>query len=117
MFFFKVAYGVKTLKVYFNLYDRICIISGAIANALTFIGSQVGAKALGDDGGPIKEVKRHNKALESIQKAQAEYKQKRAESIDKMNARLDTEGAATRRLNMYVEARRLYIEVFISKGR
>ena len=43
-------------------------ISGAIANAFAFTGSQVAAKALGADRGSMKEVNRHNAALELLEK-------------------------------------------------
>ena len=44
----------------------------------------------------MEEVKRHNAALEQLQKAQAEYNQKGADAVDKLNARLAAEGTATR---------------------
>ena len=44
----------------------------AVANALAFTGSQVIARALGDDGGSIEEMKQNNTALEQLEKAQAE---------------------------------------------
>ena len=90
------------------------IIGGAIAYALAFTGSQVATKAFGGDGGSLKEVKRHEAALKQ-QKAQAEYNQKRADAVCKLNARLAAEGAATRRLNDYVEESRLYKEVMSNK--
>ena len=95
----------------------VSIIGGAIANTLAFTGSQVAARVLGGDGGSIEEVKRHNAALEQLQKAQAEYNHKRADVIDKLNARLAAEGAATRRLDDYIKASRLYKEVMSNKGR
>ena len=54
------------------------IIGAAIANALAFTGSQVVAKALSGNGGSMEEVKRHNAALEQLQKSQGEYNQKKS---------------------------------------
>ena len=92
------------------------IIGGVTADALAFTGSQVAAKALGGDGGSIKEVKRHNEALKQLQKDQAEYNQKRADAIYKLNAKLAGEGVATRRLDDYAKASQLYKEVMNNKA-
>ena len=93
------------------------IIGGAEANALPFTSSPGAAKALCGDGGLMEEAKRHNAALEQLQKAQAQYNKKRADAIDKRNARLVAEGATTRRLDDDVEASQLYKEVMSYKGR
>ena len=60
----------------------------AVANALTFTGLQVAARALGSDGGLIEEVKQHYSAREQLQKAQAECNQKSADAVNKLNQEL-----------------------------
>ena len=62
-------------------------------------------------------MKRHNTALEQLQKALTEYNQKCADAIDKFNVRLAAEGAATRPLNDYAKVSLLYKESMNNKGR
>ena len=60
---------------------------GAIVNALAFSGSNYLFSKLDkkDRGGTLEEQKRHDKAVEQLQTAQAEWSQKRTERLDWIN--------------------------------
>ena len=60
---------------------------GAIVNALAFSGSNYLFSKL-DKGDTAEEQKRHDKAMEQLQTAQAEWSQKRTERLDWINKKL-----------------------------
>ena len=66
------------------------LIGGALANALAFTGSSYLFSRLSKDS-IDKERKRHDLAIEQLQKAQIEWAQKRQEGIDFINKQLRLE--------------------------
>ena len=63
------------------------MVGGALVNALAFTGSNYLFSKL-DRGDTAEEQKRHDKAMEQLQTAQAEWSQKRTESLDWINKKL-----------------------------
>ena len=58
------------------------MIGGAVLNAAAFTGGNYLAKYLSGDGGALAEKKRHDKALEAYEAAQARYSQERTKLLD-----------------------------------
>ena len=58
------------------------MIGGAVLNAAAFTGGNYLAKYLSGDGGAAAERKRHDKALEAYEAAQARYSQERTKLLD-----------------------------------
>ena len=58
------------------------MIGGAVLNAAAFTGGNCLAKYLSGDGGAAAERKRHDKALEAYEAAQARYSQERTKLLD-----------------------------------
>ena len=71
------------------------LVGGAVVNALAFSGSNFLFSMLRDPGAD-EERKRHDKAVEQLQAAQAEWSRKRAERLDWINEELRRQGHAVR---------------------
>ena len=84
------------------------LIGGALANALAFTGSNYLFHRLSADNIDA-ERKRHDLAIEKLQKAQIEWAHKRQERIDFINKQLRLERKAETKFN---DAMREYHEVF-----
>ena len=69
------------------------MVGGALVNALAFTGSNFLFSMLRDPGAD-EERKRHDKALEQLQAAQAEWSRKRTERLDWINEEMRRQGHA-----------------------
>ena len=87
------------------------LIGGALANALAFTGSSYLFSRLSKDS-IDKERKRHDLAIEQLQKAQIEWAQKRKERIDFINKQLRLGRKAETKFKELNDAMREYHEVF-----
>ena len=87
------------------------LIGGALANALAFIGSSYLFHRLSKDS-IDKERKRHDAAIEALQKAQIEWTHKRQQRIDFINNQLRLERKLKPNLQSLNDAMREYHEVF-----
>ena len=87
------------------------LIGGALANALAFTSSSYLFSRLSKDS-IDKERKRHDLAIEQLQKAQIEWAQKRQERIDFINKQLRLERKAETKFKELNDAMREYHEVF-----
>ena len=82
-----------------------------IANALAFTGSSYLFSSLSKDS-IDQERKRHDLAIEKLQKAQIEWQQKRQQRIDFINKQLMLEKKAEAKFTELNDARREYYSVF-----
>ena len=87
------------------------LIGGALANALAFTSSSYLFSRLSKDS-IDKERKRHDLAIEQLQKAQIEWAQKRQEQIDFINKQLRLEQKAETKFTELNDAMREYHKVF-----
>ena len=87
------------------------LIGGALANALSFTGSSYLFHRLSADNIDT-ERKRHDAAIEALQKAQIEWAHKRQELIDFINKQLRLERKAETKFTELNNAMREYHEVF-----
>ena len=87
------------------------LIGGALANALAFTGSSYLFHRLSKDS-IDKERKRHDAAVEKLQKAQIEWAHKRQQRIDFINNQLRLERASETKFTELNDAMREYHEVF-----
>ena len=87
------------------------LIGGALANALAFTCSSYLFHILSKDS-IDKERKRHNAAIEKLQKAQIEWAHKRQQRIDFINNQLRLERRAETKFTELNDAMREYYEVF-----
>ena len=87
------------------------LIRGALVNALAFTGSSYLFHRLSADKIDA-ERKRHDAAIEALQKAQIEWAHKCQEQIDFINNQLRLEKKAETKFTELNEARREYHEVF-----
>ena len=87
------------------------MLGGAMANALAFTGSSYLFSSMSKDR-IDKERKRHDKAIEQLQKAQIEWQQKRQKRIDFINKRLIEERKAEKKFTELDDAMREYSIVF-----
>ena len=87
------------------------LIGGALANALAFTGSSYLFHRLSEDNIDA-ERKRHDAAVEALQKAQIEFAHKRQERIDFINKQLRLERTAEVKFTELNDAMREYHEVF-----
>ena len=87
------------------------LIGGALANALAFTGSSYLFHRLSADNIDT-ERKRHDAAIEALQKAQIEWAHKRQEQIDFINKQLRLKRKAEVKFTELNNARREYHEVF-----
>ena len=86
------------------------LIRGALANALAFTGSSLFHRLSADNIDA--ERKRHDAAIEALQKAQIEWTDKHQERIDFINKQLRLERKAETKFTELNEAMREYNEVF-----
>ena len=87
------------------------LIGGALVHALAFIGSSYLFHRLSVDN-IDKERKRHDAAIEKLQKAQIEWAHKRQQRIDFINKQLRLERKAETKFTELNNAMREYHEVF-----
>ena len=87
------------------------LIGGAFANALDFTGSSYSFHRLPGDNIDA-ERKRHDVAIEALQKAQIEWTHKHQERIDFINNQLRLERKAETKFTELNDAMREYHEVF-----
>ena len=87
------------------------LIGGALANALDFTGSSYLFHRLSADNTDT-ERKRHDAAIEKLQKAQIEWAHKRQQRIDFINNQLRLEKKAETKFTGLNNAMREYHEVF-----
>ena len=87
------------------------LLGGAIANALAFTGSSYLFSHISKNN-IDKERKRHDLAIEKLEKAQVEWSEKRQKRIDFINNRLLKEKKAEQKFNELGEAMREYHQVF-----
>ena len=87
------------------------LIGGALANALAFTGSSYLFHRLSKDS-TDKERKRHDLAIEQLQKAQIEWTHKCQQRIDFINNQLRLESKAETKFTELNDAMREYHEVF-----
>ena len=87
------------------------LIRGALANALAFTGSSYLFHRLSADNIDA-ERKRHDAAIEALQKAKVEWAHKRQERIDFINNQLRLERKAETKFTELNKAMREYHEVF-----
>ena len=87
------------------------IIGGALANALAFTGSSYLFHRLSKDS-IKKERKRHDAALQKLQKAQIEWAHKYQQRIDFINKQLRLKRKAETKFTELDDAMREYHEVF-----
>ncbi|MCG7951627.1 MAG: hypothetical protein N0E56_10455 [Candidatus Thiodiazotropha endolucinida] len=86
------------------------LVGGALVNALAFSGSNYLFSML-KSSGVDQERKRHEKAVEQLQAAQAEWSRKRTERIDFITEELRRQGHAVRTFKDVDDAMRLYAQV------
>jgi len=67
------------------------MIGGAVVNALAFTGGNYLFSMLGKSNEAEKERKRHDLAIEELQRAESEYRHKRQLRLDYLNQRLRAE--------------------------
>ena len=87
------------------------LIGGALANALAFTGSSYLFNRLSKDSIDAKR-RRHDSAIEQLQKAQIEWAHKRQQRIDFINKQLRLERASETKFTGLNDAMREYHEVF-----
>ena len=87
------------------------LIGGALANALAFTGSSYLFHRLSENNTDA-ERKRHDAAIEALQKAQIEWTHKRQQRIDFINIQVRLERKAETKFTELNEAMREYHEVF-----
>jgi hypothetical protein len=86
------------------------LIGGAIVNALAFSGSNYLFSTM-KKSGVDEERKRHDKAVEQLQAAQAKWSRKRTEHLDWINEELRRRGHAVQTFRNVDAAIRLYSKV------
>ena len=89
----------------------VMLIGGALANALAFTGSSYLFHRLSADNIDA-ERKRHDAAIDALQKAQIEWTHNRQQRIDFINNQLRLERKAETKFTEFNEAMREYHEVF-----
>lgn len=91
------------------------LLGGALVNALAFSGSNYLFSMLRDSGVDA-ERKRHDKAVEQLQAAQAEWARKRTERLDFINEELRRQGHAEHTFKDVDDAIREYSAVVGDEG-
>ena len=84
------------------------LVGGALVNALAFTGSNFLFSKLGKSDAAGEERKRHDKAVEQLQAAQAAWSRKRTARLDWINEDLRRQGHAARTFRNVDEAIRQY---------
>ena len=92
------------------LFTILSGIIGAGVNATAFAGASLGFSMLRNDGG--KERKRHDLALEKLQRARDEWNEDRMKRLDFINKRLREKNEARAYINNVDEAMLEYYRVF-----
>ena len=90
------------------------LLGGALINALAFTGSKYLFSSLSKESIIDKERKRHDKAIEDLQRAQIEWAKKRQERLDYINNEIMKEHKAEKRFMDLNSAMQQY---FIVTGR
>ena len=88
-------------------------IGGAVVNALSFSGTNFVFSRLTDHG--AEERKRHDLALEKLQRARYEWNRDQMKCLDFMNKRLPEKNEAKKYINNFDEAALEYYRVFAKK--
>ena len=88
----------------------LCIVGGAVVNALAFSGTNFIFSRLTDHG--AEERKRHDLALEKLQRARDEWNRDRMKRLDFINRRLREKNEAKAYINNVDEAMLEYYRVF-----
>ena len=83
------------------------LIGGALINALAFSGSNFLFSSLSKES-INKERKRHNKAIEDLQRAQIEWAKRRQERLDYINSQIVKERKAEKRFTDFNSAMQKY---------
>ena len=91
----------------------VMLIEGALANALAFTGSSYLFHRLSADNIDA-ERKRHDAAIEALQKAQVQWVHQHQERIDFINNQLRLERKAETKFTELNDAMREYHEVFVT---
>ena len=86
------------------------LVAGAVVNALAFSGSNFLFSSLSKDS-VDKERKRHDKAIEDLQRAQIEWAKKRQEQLDYINSQIVKERKAKKRFTDLNSAMQQYFLV------
>ena len=89
------------------------LIGGALVNALAFTGSNYLFSSLSKES-IDKEQKRHEKAIEDLQRAQIEWAKKRQERLDYINSEIAKEHKAEKR---FIDLNSAMQQYFIVTGR
>ena len=92
------------------LFPLLSSLLGAGINATAFAGASLGFSMLRDDGG--KKRKRHDLALEKLQRARDEWNKDRMKRLDLINKRLREKNEARTYINNVDEAMLEYYRVF-----
>lgn len=87
------------------------LVGGALVNALAFSGSNYLFSMLRGNNGVDEERKRHDKAIEQLQAAQAKWSQRRAERLDWINEELRRQSHSVKTFNDVDAAIREYARV------
>jgi hypothetical protein len=90
------------------------LVGGAIVNAVAFSGSNYLFSMLRSSG-VEEERRRHDKAVEQLQAAQAEWSQRRTERLDWINEELRRQNHAVQTFQDVDDAIREYAQVFPGK--
>ena len=90
------------------------LIGGALVNALAFTGSNYLFSSLSKES-IDKERKRHDKAIEDLQRAQIEWAKERQERLDYINNQIMKQRKAEKRSTIYINESGLYTLIFTSK--
>ena len=91
----------------------LCIVGGAVVNALAFSGTNFIFSRLTDHG--AEERKRHDLALEKLQRAKYDGNRHRMKRLDFMNKRLREKNEMRTYINNVDEAMLEYYRVFAKK--
>ena len=84
------------------------MVGGAVVNALAFTGGNYLFSLFGKSGDAEKERKRHDLAVEALQRAESEYQHKRQQRLDYLNQQLRAEQHSQRVFENVDEAAREY---------
>jgi Flp pilus assembly protein TadB len=84
----------------------LALAGGALVNALAFSGTNFMFSKLSDHG--ESERKRHDKAVEDLQKSEAEWRKKRQQRIDFINQELRRRNEAQKYISDMNEGNKLY---------
>jgi hypothetical protein len=91
------------------------MVGSAILNAVAFTGGNALFSMLNKQGADTEKI-RHDKAMEDLQQAQADFSRTRQEHLDYLNDRLRAEGHAEKVYEDVTEAMRVYHDVVGEKA-